>query len=106
MVSPAIGRAHLPRSRMHMKLRPHSRLGWWAIGLMLLVALYPAYWVGLNKLLSDGGVQIASIAIAVPSLTVGIAALLRREARSVILVGIFTLAFLEVAFGLFVASQL
>jgi hypothetical protein len=90
-----------------MPVVPHSRRGCWAVGLVLIVVFYPAYWVLLNNSsLPDSWVPFVAAVIGVPPLIFGLVALLRREARSWLLTALLVLAVLEVGFGLFVASQL
>ena len=77
MVSPVIRGTH--HRRFQMPVMPHTRLGWWAVGLLLLLAPYPAYWVLLHDTsLPDAWVSVVLAAIALPPLVLGVFALSRR----------------------------
>jgi hypothetical protein len=87
-----VSRTRRPRS--HIPLLPHTPLGWWGFGLMLFAVVgCPALWAILTPLIkhSDPDTHIRTaitIAIGVPALVVGVLALLRREARSLLLVAV------------------
>ena len=107
MVATVPTQHHHPRSHLH--LLPHTPLGWWGFLLMLAAAACPAYWAILTPLISDpnGTIRTAiTIAIAAPSLVVGVVALFHREARSVVLVAIFAVILVGIAWALFFAATI
>ena len=102
MVSPVTRGTHRPR--FQMPVMPHTRLGWWAVGLLLLLAPYPAYWVVLHdSSLPDSWVVVVLAAIALPPLVLGVVALSRRQARSIILSVLFGLAVVQIVWGVILA---
>ena len=86
---------------------PHTPLGWCGVGLLLLTAVSPAFvWAALTPLIkhADPNAMIRTamtIAIALPSIVVGIVALSRREARSVLLVVMFAIVAIEICWAIF-----
>jgi hypothetical protein len=101
MAGTVLGHEHHPRSHTHVL--PLTPLGWWGFALMLVAVVgCPALWAALTPLIkhSDPDTHIRTaitIAIAVPSLVVGVLALLRREARSVLLIAVSAVVAVEIA---------
>lgn len=80
---------------------PRHRLGWWALGLLLLTALFPAWWPVLENLIAnDVLLALVTAAIAATSLGVGGVAFLGDRDRSVLVSLAFVLASVEVAVAL------
>ncbi len=108
MVTTVPAQTHRPRSHLH--LLPQTALGWWGFGLMLFaVAACPASWAILTPLIGDPNTHIRTatvIAIAVPSLVVGALALIRREARSVLLIAVWTIFALAIAWAVLFAATI
>jgi hypothetical protein len=75
---------------------PATRLGRWALGLLVVIALFPAYWAPLGRALRDPPwIILVPAAIALPGFITG--ALAARHERSTALRVLFWLAATEVA---------
>lgn len=81
-----------------MEVVPQSRVGRWALGLLLVVVLYPMYW-SVFMLIPDSwravniGVAVVIVLIALTSLVLTGVAIFREKDRSLLLIviGTFTL---------------
>ncbi len=110
MVATVPAQEHHPRSRT--PVLPHTPLGWWGVGLMLGAAVgCPALWAALTPVIKhsdpDAHIRTAiTIAIAVPSLIVGVLALVRRQARSVLLIAVAAVYALVAAWVLAFAASI
>ena len=93
--------------RFHAPLLPHTALGWWGVGLMFATLVgCPTLWAALTATIrhSDPDTHIRTalmVAIAVPSLVVGVLALVHRETRSVILIVLTALVAILIAWVAF-----
>jgi predicted signal transduction protein with EAL and GGDEF domain len=81
---------------------PHTALGWWALGLMVVTAVCPLWWAALTPVMKhvdpNARARMALMAgIAVPSCIVAARAL-RHGARSVALVVVSAIVAFEAAF--------
>ncbi|MGZ5371645.1 hypothetical protein [Aeromicrobium sp.] len=90
-----------------MDVVPQSRVGRWALGLLLVVALYPLYW-SVFMLIPDSwravniGVAVVIVLIALTSLVLAGVAIFREKDRSLLLMVLATFTLLLVlsfAFG-------
>ena len=89
-----------------MYMVPRSRIGRWALGLALVVALFPLYW-SVFMLVPDSwrglsiGIAVLIPLIALASLALAAVAIFRQKDRSVLLMVIAALTlFLVLAFGI------
>ena len=89
-----------------MYMVPRSRIGRWALGLALVVALFPLYW-SVFMLVPDSwrglsiGLAVLIPLIALVSLALAAVAIFRQKDRSVLLMVIAALTlFLVLAFGI------
>ncbi len=104
-MSPAHGR-HV---RSHTPWLPHTSLGRWGLALMLLAAvLGPGWWVILQPsspvadVVDDPDARIRvllTLAVLLPALVTGGAALVRRDARSLALVIVSAVVVVELAWA-------
>jgi predicted ferric reductase len=84
-----------------MEVVPQSRVGRWALGLLLVVALYPMYW-SVFMLIPDSwravniGVAVLIVLIAFTSLVLAGVAIFREKDRSLLLIVFATLTLLLV----------
>jgi hypothetical protein len=91
----------------HVRWFPHTPLGRWGFGLMLLAAVAgPGWWMILQPsspaadMVDDPDARIRAaltIAVVAPAVIVGAAALVRRDARSVALVVVSAVVLIEIA---------
>ncbi len=86
---------------------PRRRTGWWALALLLLTSLYPAYYGRLADLVgSIGALAALSTVVAVVAFGVGAAALFHARDRSILLGMVFAVAVFLVLLGLMLALLL
>ncbi|MGZ5368276.1 MAG: hypothetical protein ACXWXV_03355 [Aeromicrobium sp.] len=84
-----------------MDVVPQSRVGRWALGLLLVVALYPLYW-SVFMLIPDSwravniGVAVVIVLIALTSLVLAGVAIFREKDRSLLLMVLATFTLLLV----------
>ncbi|MFM8303203.1 MAG: hypothetical protein ACKOA9_02710 [Actinomycetota bacterium] len=90
-----------PRGRA--RVLPRDRLGWWAFGLLLAAATNPlscwALWAA-TRFVDDPEATIRTgltLAVAVPAVVVGSAALAQRSSRSLVHAGLAVVVALEIA---------
>ena len=89
-----------------MYIAPRSRMGKWALGLALVVALFPLYW-SVFMLIPDSmrgisiGIAVLIPLVALTSLVLSALAIFRRKDRSALLMVIAAITLLLVlAFGI------
>ncbi|MGE5291398.1 MAG: hypothetical protein ACM3ML_30195 [Micromonosporaceae bacterium] len=71
-------------SRMYFL--PHSRVGWWALALLVIAGLFPLYWNFLADTLPDVALVVLAFVAALTPLVLAYVAILRRKDRSVLLI--------------------
>lgn len=102
---------HDHHSGLHVSWLPRTSLGWWGFGLTLLAAVAgPGWWVifqpssPVADFIDDPDARVRmllTVAVAVPAVIVGVAALMRRDSRSLGLIMTLAVLFVEVAFAVF-----
>lgn len=103
------GRSTVPtglRAPRRTSFLPRSRVGWWALGLLLLAGLYPLYWNLLMDTVPDVGVVVLAAVLALAPLVLARAAIFRRNDRSVLLIVLAAATLLMVLFGAMFAIAL
>lgn len=95
-----------PEAPPRMYFLPHSRVGLWALALLLLAGLYPLYWNLLMDTIPDVGVAVVAAVLVLTPLVLARVAIFRRNDRSVLLIALAAAILLMVLFGVMFAIAL
>jgi hypothetical protein len=97
-----------PPPSVKTPILPQTRVGWWALLLLLATGPFPFYWATLDSALTGwslGGeflLPVLASALAIAAFGLGYVAIVRRRDWSFILTTIFAVVAVEVVFGLII----
>jgi hypothetical protein len=101
-----------PPPTVKTPILPTTRVGWWALLLLLATGLFPFYWATLDDVLTSwsfGGeflLPVLASALAIAAFGLGYLAIVRRHDWSFVLTTIFVVVGVEVVFGLIIGVTL
>ncbi len=101
-----------PPPSVKTPILPTTRVGWWALVLLVITGLFPFYWSALDGLVTDGSIlgefllPLIALTLVVTSFGLGYLAIARRHDWSFVLTTIFAVVVIEVLFGVLIGLAL
>jgi hypothetical protein len=101
-----------PPPSVKTPILPTTRVGWWALVLLVITGLFPFYWSALDGLVTDGSIlgefllPLIALTLVVTSFGLGYLAIARRHDWSFVLTTIFAVVAIEVLFGVLIGLAL
>ena len=101
-----------PPPKVKTPILPATRVGWWALVLLLLTGLFPFYWSAVDGLVTDGSIlgdllrPLIALALVAAAFGLGSRAIVHDHDWSFALTTIFAVVAVEVLFGVLIGFAL
>lgn len=101
-----------PSPTVKSPILPTTRVGWWALVLLLITGLFPFYWsavdsfVTADSLVGDVLLPLSALTLVALSFGLGYLAIARRHDWSFVLTTVFAVVAIEVIFGALIGLTL